>query len=124
MGLAMALEKKITFVGAGNMATAILGGLVKSGGAAPENIWATDPRQESLDALHAAHGIHVGRDNKEAVAWADVVVLATKPQVFDRVLSPNVQTALAVLAMIPLIIIGYLIRKHLGRAFTFGAVKT
>jgi len=99
MGDAMPLQKKIAFIGAGNMASAILGGLVKGGAAAPEQIWATDPRQASLDVLHSAHGVRVGTDNAEAIRWADVVVLATKPQVFDRVL-PEVADALPAEALL------------------------
>ncbi|NOY92138.1 MAG: pyrroline-5-carboxylate reductase [Deltaproteobacteria bacterium] len=87
----MQLKRKIAFIGAGNMAGAILEGLLRAG-AAQDEIWATDPRQERLDELRADHGIRVGRDNAEAVRWANVVLLATKPQVFDRVL-PEVAEA-------------------------------
>ena len=80
------LDKKIAFLGAGNMAGALLKGLLAAGATAPEDIWCVDVRKERLDHLREKHGVRVGRDNREAAAWADVVVLSTKPQVFDRLL--------------------------------------
>lgn len=44
-------------------------------------------------------------------------------QVINKTASPNLQAALAVLAAIPPLIIGFYIRRHLGRAFTLGAIK-
>ena len=41
----------------------------------------------------------------------------------DKVASPHVQVALAVLAAVPLLILGVVIQKHLSRGFTFGAIK-
>lgn len=89
----MHIDKKIAFVGAGNMASAILEGLLRGGATAPEQIWASDPRTDGLEDLAARHGVRTGSDNAEAVRWADVVILATKPQVFDRVL-PEVGAAM------------------------------
>lgn len=80
------LDKKIAFLGAGNMAGALLRGLLAAGATDPGNIWCVDVRKERLDQLRDKHGVRVGKDNREAAAWADVVVLATKPQVFDRLL--------------------------------------
>jgi len=90
----MRLKRKIAFIGAGNMAGAILEGLLHAGAATKDEVWATDTRPDRLEELRAAHGIHVGKSNAEAVRWADVVVLATKPQVFDRVL-PEVADAIS-----------------------------
>ena len=44
-------------------------------------------------------------------------------QLVNKVYSPHVQGALAVLALPPLLIFGFLIQPHLSRGFTFGAVK-
>ena len=44
-------------------------------------------------------------------------------QIADKVASPHVQVALAVLAAVPLLILGVVIQKHLSRGFTFGAIK-
>jgi len=77
----MTLTQKIAFLGAGNMAGALIRGIA-SRIADPDHVWATDPRQERLDELASAHSIRTGTDNAEAARWADVVVLAVKPQVF------------------------------------------
>lgn len=79
------IDRKITFVGSGNMAGAILKGLLR-GKLDPQNIWCVDVRPERLRELAAAHGVRVGSDVRQACAWADVVILATKPQVLDSVL--------------------------------------
>ncbi len=80
------LGKKIAFLGAGNMAGALVRGLVAAGAASPDEILCTDVRQERLDELAKRHGVRTSSDNAESARWADVVVLATKPQVFDRLL--------------------------------------
>ena len=80
------LEKKIAFLGSGNMAGALVKGLLAAGAASPAEIFCTDTRKERLEELQRRHGVRIGQDNAEAAAWADVVVLSTKPQVFDRLL--------------------------------------
>jgi pyrroline-5-carboxylate reductase len=70
---------KIAFIGAGNMASAIIGGLIAKGFNAA-NIWASDPYQESLDKLQAMAPVNTSQDNNAIIAHADVVVLAVKPQ--------------------------------------------
>lgn len=84
--MANRLGKKIAFLGAGNMAGALVKGLVAAGAAAPDEILCTDVRSERLEELAKKHGVRTGKDNAEAARWADVVVLSTKPQVFDRLL--------------------------------------
>jgi pyrroline-5-carboxylate reductase len=80
--------KKIGFVGAGNMAGALVKGLLLSGTVAAEQIRVSDVRDERLAELTKEHGISSTRDNAELFAWADVIVLAVKPQVIDKVLGP------------------------------------
>lgn len=74
----------LTFIGAGNMASSIIGGLVE-GGFSASRITATDPHAPSLERLQARFGIHTQTDNGAAVAAADVVILAVKPQVLQTV---------------------------------------
>ncbi len=74
---------KITFIGCGNMASAIIGGLLKNGAAQKEEITAADPFEASREKAREAFGIKVSADNIDAVKDADVVVLAVKPQALD-----------------------------------------
>lgn len=69
----------ICFIGAGNMARSIIGGLVGEGFAG-EAITACDPKRATLQALAEDFGIRTSIDNAAAVAAADVIVLAVKPQ--------------------------------------------
>ncbi len=58
-----------------------------------------------------------------ALALAQGRYLPLPVQFMDKVYSPHVQVALAVLGMMPPLVIGFLIQRHLSRGFTFGAVK-
>ena len=69
------------------MAEAMIGGLLLGQVCSVESIWATDPVAERRDRLKSQFGIRVGPSNREAVAWADVVILAVKPQTLPVVLS-------------------------------------
>jgi pyrroline-5-carboxylate reductase len=79
-------ELHITFVGGGNMAEALIAGLVRSGHPA-NRLTVTDIRQERLDSLNQSYGVQTNTDNSTAVNAADVVVLAVKPQQMQKVLS-------------------------------------
>lgn len=74
----------IAFIGGGNMARSIVGGLVKQD-YRPENICVSDPNPPKLEALAADFGIRVSSDNALAVAEAAVVILAVKPQAMKAV---------------------------------------
>jgi len=74
----------ITFIGAGNMAAALIGGLIADG-TDPQHITASDPDPDKLAALADSFGIRTTADNSQAVAAAEVVVLAVKPQVLQKV---------------------------------------
>lgn len=75
----------ITFIGSGNMASALIGGMVKQGVAA-SNIIVAGPVQEQLDGLQKQLGVRITSDNASAVREADIVVFAIKPQIFRMVL--------------------------------------
>lgn len=82
----MTIDHTIAFIGAGNMAGALINGLLHAGACAPESVVAADVRGDRLTELRERHGIRTTTDNTEACRGAQVVVLATKPQTFDRVL--------------------------------------
>ena len=81
------LTQRITFIGAGNMATSIIGGLVQQG-YRPELICATDPDQDKLTALTDEFSIQTSSDNIVAVEHADIIILAVKPQIMEQVVRP------------------------------------
>jgi len=80
------IDQRITFLGAGNMANALIRGLLRSGEKA-SNITATVKREERKAELEKTHGISVGFDSVAAARDADVVVLAVKPQAMDKLLT-------------------------------------
>lgn len=75
---------KIAFIGAGNMARAIIGGILAEGFNA-QQIIAAGPRIESLEKVQQEFQIEISTDNTAAAAQADVVVLAVKPQMLKEV---------------------------------------
>ena len=77
---------KITFIGGGNMARSLIGGLVEAGTPA-QDITVSDPLDEILQRLNTDFGIHTEADNASAIQPADVVVLAIKPQQMQKVVS-------------------------------------
>lgn len=75
----------ITFIGGGNMATALIGGLRKSAGA-DYKIRVSDPSEEARNRLQTTYGVEPFPESVSAIAGADVIVLAVKPQVMAIVL--------------------------------------
>lgn len=80
----MATKKSISFIGAGNMASAIIGGLIADG-YDPKKIWASNPTADKLKSLQQKFGIHITQDNQEAAQRAEILVLAVKPKFLHEV---------------------------------------
>jgi pyrroline-5-carboxylate reductase len=78
--------RQIGFIGAGNMAEAMIRGLLKGAGVAPEQISAFDPLADRLAFIQSTYGVQTAADNQALVETADIVVLAIKPQVAGEVL--------------------------------------
>jgi len=93
MSRIMPLEHSIAFVGAGNMASALIRGLVGTATVRADQIIAADPERDRIGVLAEQLGIRTTQDNAEAVREATVIVMATKPQVFAQVL-PGVAAAM------------------------------
>jgi pyrroline-5-carboxylate reductase len=70
---------RIAFIGGGNMATSLIGGL-RARGATPGDITVADPAPAQLERLQREFGVRVAADNAAAAGDADLVVLAVKPQ--------------------------------------------
>ncbi len=79
---------QIAFIGGGNMATSIIGGLIKQGESKASLIHVSDPSAEQRQTLQKNFGVQTHADNLDAVAKADVVIMAVKPQVMKTVLEP------------------------------------
>ena len=79
------LDKTIGFVGAGNMAEALIRGLVQGRVVPPSSIVASGPRGERLDELTTTYGIVTTADNVEVARRAQILVLSVKPQILERV---------------------------------------
>src|SRR3989338_4314190 len=75
----------IAMIGSGQMGEALIGGWLAAKTVPPEALFATDASAERRDVMKRRFGIHTGSENREAASWADVVVLAVKPQVLDKV---------------------------------------
>ncbi len=82
----MPLGKKIAFLGSGNMAEALVKGLIAAGTAAADEIVCAEPRAERREELRQRHRVAVTASNVEAVRQAQIVVLSVKPQVMDALL--------------------------------------
>lgn len=77
-------QRKITFIGAGNMARSIIAGLVASGYAA-DKITATAPSAARREPLATDYGINTDSNNQKAAQEAEVIVLSVKPQLMEEV---------------------------------------
>ncbi len=77
---------KIGFIGAGNMAGALIRGICGKNLVDPKNIYVSNPSQGKLDVLQADCGVNTTNDNKAAAAASDILFLCVKPQKMDDVL--------------------------------------
>ncbi|MBC7976100.1 MAG: pyrroline-5-carboxylate reductase [Myxococcales bacterium] len=82
----MLANQSIGFIGAGNMAEALIRGLVRGGHVAADRITASGPRRERLEQLAKSYGVAITTDNRALARGAGLVVLSVKPQILDKVL--------------------------------------
>lgn len=93
-------NKTLAFIGCGNMATSLIKGLIADG-YDPTRIMASDPDSNKLAHISGLCGIKSAKDNFEAIEFAEVVLLAVKPQVLQQVATDMTQ---AVQKHMPLIV--------------------
>jgi pyrroline-5-carboxylate reductase len=79
-------RRRTAFLGGGRMAEALISGLIRSGGRAPDEIMVTNRRDERARELAGKYGVVATLDNPEAARWANVLVLMAKPQDMDALL--------------------------------------
>ena len=77
--------RTIATVGSGVMAEAIIAGLLRGQLVSPDQVVASHPRPDRREALTRTHGVRTVDGNAAAVAGADIVLLAIKPQMLTRV---------------------------------------
>ena len=80
-----AFKMRLGFIGAGNMAQAIIGGIIKNGLVDKAEIIASAATQKTIDKVKSEYGINVTLDNRE-VAKADILFLAVKPVYYQSVI--------------------------------------
>lgn len=78
---------KLGFIGTGNMAGAIMGGIIRQGLIKADEIIGADVSEAGRERVKEAYGIHVTADNKEVIESADKVVLSVKPQYYASVIA-------------------------------------
>lgn len=77
---------KIGFIGLGNMAKAMIEGMLSKGVAKPEELMGSARTAKTCKAVKERYGIEVLADNGAVAAWADMLILAVKPQMFGEVI--------------------------------------
>jgi len=80
-------NSKIAFIGGGNMARSLIGGMIATG-ISNQDISVSEPKADLREKLNEDFGVSASEDNASAVMGADVVVLAVKPQVLQEVVTP------------------------------------
>lgn len=78
---------KIVFIGGGNMASCLIGGMLNNGFSS-QDIMVSEPNEDSRKRMQSMHGVLTTADNLVAVSQADIIVLAVKPQIMEAVTSP------------------------------------
>lgn len=102
-------QRKVGFLGAGNMARALTKALLQAEMVKPDQILASDISDERLEAISEQFGVRTTFDNAEVVKFADILVLSVKPQVVDKVL-PTIAENLRLETLIVSIVAGVPLR--------------
>ena len=103
-------KKMISFIGGGNMATAIISGILSSGLSDSDHICATAAHESSVIRLKETLHIEATTDNKAAAQKADILFLAIKPNMFHKVI-PEIRHAVKENAIIVSIAAGQTIER-------------
>ncbi len=115
----MLQEKKIGFIGSGNMGEALISGLVLSKAAKPENIICSDISEDTLEAIQNKYKVSTTTDNIEVARKSEIVIYATKPQILGSVLKETAgaldqsKLIISIAAGVPLAAIALGLQKEL-----------
>ena len=81
------MTMKLGFIGTGNMAGAIMGGIIRRGIIAPEEIIGSDISEAGRERARKEHGIQVTADNRRAAKESEVLILSVKPQFYAETIA-------------------------------------
>ncbi|MEN8211879.1 MAG: pyrroline-5-carboxylate reductase [Thermodesulfobacteriota bacterium] len=115
----MLQDKKIGFIGSGNMGEALISGLVLSKAASPENIICSDIAEDLLKEIQTKYKVSTTTDNIEVAKKSEIVVYATKPQILGSVLKETApaldqsKLVISIAAGVPLAAIAVGLQKEL-----------
>lgn len=87
MGNNEKFSKNLGFIGAGNMATAMMNGVVSGEIFTPGEIIMSDVSDDRLTFIAEKYGVNVTSDNKDVAQSAEVIILAVKPQYYTQVIT-------------------------------------
>jgi len=82
------VSQKVGFIGAGNMAEAIVRGLISGNVIPPDHIYVSDPSVDRQHLLAQQFGVQATDDNRRVIEFSDIILLAVKPQVMGAALAP------------------------------------
>ena len=115
----MLRDKKIGFIGSGNMGEALISGLVLSKAANPENIICSDIAEDLLEEIQTKYKVSTTTDNIEVAEKSEIIVYATKPQILGSVLKETApaldqsKLVISIAAGVPLAAIAAGLQKEL-----------
>lgn len=110
------MDKTIGFIGCGNMAKAMIGGLIRSDLTTPRKILASAKTKETLEKVERDYGISTTLDNRKVAIESDYLILAVKPYMHELVLDEiknEIRKESIVITIAAGISIDYM-KKHLG----------
>ncbi|MHC4266465.1 MAG: pyrroline-5-carboxylate reductase [Planctomycetota bacterium] len=112
----------IGFIGAGNMAEALVKGVISAGVYKEKEVYASDISEERLKYLANEYGIETTSDNAQAVVKADIVVLSTKPQQMEEALA-SIQSSVSDDKLVISIAAGVKVEKITGALGDIAVVR-
>ena len=111
------MDKIIGFVGSGNMAKAMIEGIINSGLILPENILSSSKTKDTMEKMNTSYGIKTTLDNGEVAKKSDFLVIAVKPYMYEKILKEikgDIKEGTIIIAIAAGISMGYM-EKLLGR---------
>ena len=115
----MLQDKKIGFIGSGNMGEALVSGLVSSNAAKPDNIICSDISSETRKEIQGKYGVLTTSSNIEVCEKSEIIIYATKPQILGSVLKETApaldksKLVISIAAGVPLAAIAAGLKKEL-----------